>query len=140
MWLFKVVVCSDHPIHRHERVRILETHLNTTQSTSAQDYHLCKSCTYVCLMMSVWLMGNNMSIWPEVRGLQGGREEWGGGVSVRRVRTSAGLPSESGPVWDDSSHRTQTQTHILMTTGVTPARITMSVGFTKQYTPLDDAD
>lgn len=63
-----------------------------------------------------------------------------------RVRVGVGsgaaarLASESGPVWDDSSHTTQTNTHILMTTGEITAHITTSVGFTKQYTSVDDAD
>lgn len=62
------------------------------------------------------------------------------GWEGRGVRTAARLASESGSVWDDSSHRTETQTHIFTTTGEITAHITMFMGFTEQYASVDDAD
>lgn len=53
---------------------------------------------------------------------------------------AARLASESGPVWDDSSHTTQTNTHTFMTAGEFTAHTTMFTGFTKQYTSVDNAD
>ena len=110
---------------------------NTEDIYSKKDHEQPSSQSQLPLhnLLLLWIgpMGDNMSVLTEVWWRQGGDGE-------RGVRTAARLASESRSVWDDSSHRTETQAHTLMTTGEITTHITIFMGFTKQYTSVDDTD